>query len=178
MYLRAGDNTATGAQGDVYIQRMSDGSTQDVAKFTSYRAYLYSQVDIGFASSTGDFSLTFRNNKGTKFIKYKYSDQSLEIDTAVSSYVAEDTNFATDAVLTTGIASYYGMLIVRESVDGVCGIYRVEGTTIAVISANAAFTTTKDNAGTYNIYWDTTEFKLQNKVGNSKNARVSFSGSN
>lgn len=112
LYLLAGDITASGAMGDVYFQRMNNGSIQDVARFSSYRTYIYTQLDIGFAAAMGDVSLTFRNNKGTKFIKYKYLDQSLEIETdiditghiSLTSYLANATATMHGTATSTHIA--------------------------------------------------------------------------
>ena len=41
---------------------------------------------------------------------------------------------------------------------------------------NASMTTTKDNAGTYNVYWETDQYKVQNNVGDNKNVKVGFYG--
>lgn len=94
----------------------------------------------------------------------------------VTNFVAEDADFDTDEVLSTGITSGYGLLVVRESVGGVCGVFRIENQTIVVASVNAAFTITKDNAATYNVYWETDQFKIQNKVGDNKSIKVGFYG--
>ncbi len=64
----------------------------------------------------------------------------------------------------------------RESTGAVAAVFRLEGETIASVSANAAFTVTKDNASTYNVYWETDQYKVQNKVGDNKNLRVGLFG--
>lgn len=89
---------------------------------------------------------------------------------------AADTDFDTDETLNTGITNNFGLMIVKETVDGVTGMFRIEGTSIVDIGSNAAFTTTKDNAGTYNVYFDTDAFYVQNKVGDNKAVAVSFYG--
>ena len=93
-----------------------------------------------------------------------------------TSTYAEDTDSDTDDVLETALGAAYGVLVVRESTGGVTGVFRLENQTIASISANAAFTVTEDNAGTYNVYWDTDHWEVQNKVGDNKNLRVGFFG--
>jgi len=96
----------------------------------------------------------------------------------INSVVAESTNFANNAVLNTGFASGYGLLIVRESTGGSSAVFRIDNQTITDVSLNALFTHTKDNAATYNVYFETDQFKVQNKVGDNKNIRVGFFGLN
>ena len=43
-------------------------------------------------------------------------------------------------------------------------------------STDGTFTVTKDTASSYNVYWETDQFKVQNKVGDDKNIRVSLYG--
>jgi len=97
----------------------------------------------------------------------------------VANQVAEATASATDEVLSTGITSGYGLLVVTCTTDNVCGVYRIEHQTIVAISQNALFTITKDNASTYNVYWDTDQYKVQNRVagsGETKNITVALYG--
>jgi len=100
----------------------------------------------------------------------------LDVAGKIASSIATDIDFDTDEVLSTGILASYGLLIVRESTSGVTGVFRIENQTIVVISVNALFTITKDSANTYNVYWETDQFKVQNKVGNDKNIKVGFYG--
>jgi hypothetical protein len=70
------------------------------------------------------------------------------------------------------------MLIVRDSVDGSSAIFRLEGVAAPVIvSANALYSITKDNAATYNVYYETDQFKIQCKVAaGNRNTRCCFFG--
>ena len=200
LYILAGDYTAIGAQGDVYIQRMNNGSIQNVSRFSSYRTYLYTQLDIGFATAGGDVSFTFHNNKGTNYLKHRYADEIFEVSTGLDitgrvgingitapdqalhvggeilSQCAEDTDFDSGNVLNTGIISGYGILTCAESTAGKTALYRVDYHTLTVISAHADFSTIKGTAGKYNVYWETDQFKVQNNFGDNKKMRVGFMG--
>lgn len=80
------------------------------------------------------------------------------------------TNLDSDnnAVSLTGIQAGYGLLFISCSTDGKAAIYRVDNQTLAAISADVVYNTNKDNASTYNVYYETDQFKIQNKVGNNK----------
>ena len=97
--------------------------------------------------------------------------------TSVSANTAEDADSATDDVLVTTIPNtVYGMLIVRESAGTEACIYLLAGGTIEKVSGDATFTVTKDNAATYNVYFEDNVIKIQNKVGVSKNIRCGLFG--
>jgi hypothetical protein len=51
-------------------------------------------------------------------------------------------------------------------------LYLIAGGTIEKIGADATFTVTKDNASTYNVYFETNVIKIQNKVGDNKVIRA------
>jgi hypothetical protein len=90
--------------------------------------------------------------------------------------VGADPDFDTDEVLVTTWAGAYGLLIVQESTGNEAEFYWVANTTLTPSSAEATFTTTKDNASTYNTYFEGGVLKVQNKVGDNKNLRVAFIG--
>ena len=93
--------------------------------------------------------------------------------TKVSANTAEDVDSDTDDVLTTTIANTeYGMLLVRETAGTEMCLYLIAGGTIEKVSADATFTVTKDNASTYNVYFETNVIKIQNKVGDNKVIRA------
>jgi hypothetical protein len=102
--------------------------------------------------------------------------EKLEVVGKIASSIASDIDFDTDEVLSTGIVASYGLLIVRESTSGITGTFRIENQTVVNISSNALFAIVKDNASTYNVYWETDQFKVQNKVGDNKNIKVGFYG--
>ncbi len=98
------------------------------------------------------------------------------IDHAVRNKVVEDIDFSLDDVLNTGIAASFGLLVVRDDVDNTIGIFLIESQTVIILCANVLYSKFKDNPGTYNVYWETDQFKVQNKVANSKDTRVAFYG--
>ena len=86
-----------------------------------------------------------------------------------------DTDSDTDDVLATGVSGFHGLAMVISLTDDVSAIFHIDNTTLTSnISLNAAITSTKDNAGTYNFYYETDQFKLQNKVGDNKSVQVIF----
>ena len=92
------------------------------------------------------------------------------------SNIYEDINFDEDEVMTTGLGASFGILIVRDSVDNITGVFMLENQSISIISANILYSITEDTADKYNVYWETDQFKVQNKVGDNKNIRVGFYG--
>lgn len=84
-----------------------------------------------------------------------------------------DKDFDTDDVLATGILNtVHGLVFVSETTGGVNAVYRIQVGTLVSVSADAAFSTTKDNAGTYNVYFESNVLNVQNKVGNNKFIKV------
>jgi hypothetical protein len=97
----------------------------------------------------------------------------------MSAFVSEDTDSDKDDVLVTTISnSDYGMIIVRETAGTEACLYLIAGGTIEKISTDATFTVTKDNASTYNVYFENNVIKVQNKVGDDKDIRVGLFGIN
>lgn len=95
---------------------------------------------------------------------------------AINDLVIEDTDSDTDDVLSTGITSGYGLLVVSETTGTEACVFLIAGATIEKISADATFTVTKDTASSYNVYWETDQFKVQNKVGDDKYIKVALYG--
>jgi predicted secreted protein len=95
----------------------------------------------------------------------------------VAGPVIPNRAFALNQVIETTLdATFMGILIVGVPEDAACGIWRVENGGGATISANALFTNTKDNAATYNVYYEGGYLKVQNKVGAAKTLRISVFG--
>lgn len=148
--------TASGAVDNNFYEFRIDGGGTDNFLFRSYYSSSYHTI-----------------------MRVPIGTVNTEFEGTVKSQVVEDTASIIDEVLNTGITASYGMLIVRESVEGITGVYRIENETIIAISQNTGFTITKDNAGTINCYWETDSFKIQNKrasSGDEDNIRVGFFG--
>jgi len=129
-----------------------------------------------WSATTKNINQLVLHNDGNIGIATNSPVEKLDVVGKIASSIATDIDFDTDEVLSTGITASYGLLIVRESTSGITGVYRIENQTIVVVSANALFAIVKDNAETYNVYWETDQFKIQNKVGNNKNIKVGFYG--
>jgi hypothetical protein len=78
-------------------------------------------------------------------------------------------------ILLTKIGSGNGLMVVTNKTDNKTAVFRIQGTeVISQISGDPLFSRTKDNAGTYNVYYDAGEFKVQNNVGDNKQIEVGF----
>lgn len=120
-----------------------------------------------------DRILVIDDPTGTPEAKYStITDQFASMDIDIS----EDADSDNTDVLLTGIASGVGLLLVGVSTDTISAVYQVEGSTITAISANATFSTTKDTASKYNVYYETDQYKIQNNVGDNKAIKVKFIG--
>jgi hypothetical protein len=87
--------------------------------------------------------------------------------------VWRDPDFDNNEVLITGIKDTDdGFVTVSEKVGHVTAQYRIDGGTLVAISANAAFSTAKDTAGKYNVYFEANVLKVQNKVGDNKSVVI------
>jgi len=162
---------------DMHTAALSAATGDEVAlqlNYTTNKAT--SGADTGL-----EINMTDTLSPGTSLpIKVKVgstSKFSVDEKGEVFSNVAEDTDSDTDDVLTTTIAdTVYGTLMVRESAGTEACMYLLAGGTIEKISGDATFTVTKDNASTYNVYFESSVIKVQNKVGDNKNIRLGFYG--
>lgn len=85
----------------------------------------------------------------------------------------EDTTLADSGTLAT-IASGVGVVYIKNTTDNELSVIKIENTTVTAIDLNANHSTTKDNGGTLNFYWDTDKFYIQNKLGVQKSVRATF----
>lgn len=86
----------------------------------------------------------------------------------------QDTDLDNNEVLVTALDAVDGWLFVMEKAGHVGGWWVAENSVLTEVKANAAYTTVKDNAGTFNVYYEGGVVKVQNKVGNNKNVAVGF----
>jgi hypothetical protein len=94
----------------------------------------------------------------------------------VTSYLISNADSDTDEVDSFTWAGGAGLIIAYAVTDGKSAIWRLAGTTLTAVSVDVAFTATKDNAATYNVYFEGGALKLQNKVGDNKVMRLGFFG--
>ena len=94
----------------------------------------------------------------------------------VSSDMIYNADSDTDEIDSLVWAGGHGLLVACETTGNTVAMWRLEGTTLVTLSLNAAWTATKDNASTYNVYFETGSIKIQNKVGDNKIIKLGFYG--
>ena len=113
----------------------------------------------------------------------------LEIDSA-SNYVDIDSAGAlqmTSAAVTIAndgvvvLRNAVGVLIISDNTGGTVGIFTLRGgggNAFEVFDGSTIYTPTKDNAGTFNVYWDATDtrYELQNKRGLTRSVVLTWLG--
>lgn len=88
----------------------------------------------------------------------------------ITTIYVSDTDSDTDDVLSTGITTKFGLVLIKETTGNKFCLFRIKGDNSApiIIDGDAEFAAVKDNASTYNFYYESDQFKLQNKVGDNK----------
>ena len=83
-----------------------------------------------------------------------------------------DTDLDNNEAYTSGLPAGYGLVLVANKTDAKDGLFRLENTTTFVVSADATFSVTKDNAATINVYVEGGYVIVQNKIANNKSITV------
>jgi hypothetical protein len=136
------------------------------------------EIYAGLGDNSANFgTISLYNANGDEIVQFgtesSKTDKSTAFEGRVKATIASDTDSDTDDVLTTTIADTdYGLVIVRESTGTEACVFLIAGGTIEKIGTDATFTVTKDNASTYNVYFEDNVIKVQNKVGDNKNIAV------
>lgn len=145
---------------------------------------LYIDSNAALQSSYGYLvgvdGLQIRDYGGGFYLDFEAGDPA---DLVVTGYIyagrtKEDTDFDLNEVLETGITGY-GLLIIYEIASlSESAIYHIRGNTApAIISGNTlVFNTAKDIASRINVYYETNQIKVQNKITDNLNIRVGFYG--
>ena len=92
--------------------------------------------------------------------------------------IANNASFDLTDIQTTLVDStHYGLLIIGVPTDSATAVFRLDGGSIVVVSANTLFTTSAFIPNKYYCYFDVDGyFKVENKVGNGKEIRMSLFG--
>jgi hypothetical protein len=107
-----------------------------------------------------------------KLAKASRFNGSMSIE-RVGFAVIEEKGLGTDEVFLTNLRDgNCGLLIVRGLTQ--VGLFRIEGTGIVSISANIVYSLVKDTASRINVYWETDQFKVQNKSPVTLGIKVAF----
>jgi hypothetical protein len=95
---------------------------------------------------------------------------------AFSSTLINNADSDTDEIDSVTWAGGFGMLIACSVTDSTSAVWRLKGTTFIAVSVDGDWTSTKDTAASYNVYFESGAIKLQNKVGDNKNVKLGFYG--
>ena len=129
---------------------------------------------ISDITDTEAFLIRQNGDTGDVF-KVDTTNKLLVLDGIAKVTNAFDSDSDTDDVLVTTIGdTLYGLLIVSETAGTEACLFLIAGGNIEKISSDATFTVTKDNAATYNTYFESNVIKVQNKVGDNKGIYVGF----
>jgi hypothetical protein len=143
---------------------------------SNYKFYIYDSInnrDTFTIDNTGNLSIYGNTSVAGKIETTSTATDSIKTAGGYLSTIAVTTNITTDAVLVTTIPdTSYGLVVVRELTGTEACVFLIAGGTIEKIGADATFTVTKDNASTYNVYFESNVIKVQNKVGDNKNIAV------
>lgn len=152
---------------------VTDGSTVLSWSTTTPSLLSFSSAATGltYTNTTGVFSLTAGYVIPTTTEQTKWNLQAQELDTNVA--------LAADGVLVTTIAAgSVGIVMVKE-VTALNQYFLLTPTTVGdTLMTNAAYSATKDNALTLNVYVEGGVVKLQNKTALAINVKVGFVGFN
>ena len=93
-------------------------------------------------------------------------DSSMYGSTSSVLSTAVDSDSDSGDVLSTGIASAYGILMVKETTTGISAYYKLIGTNHRLSDGDLEFSATKDTASAINIYYESGAFQIQNLLDN------------
>lgn len=183
-FFRLTNDFDGGAKGAFNFDYNADGNALD--DDDNWQAWMYLRPNI-LQSNTASYKGFFMNVREQSIGSGDNLLMDLQIDSAgkfkinrksqVYSIGEEDTDFDDGDTINTGFGASFGFLIVRDDVDNCIGIFAVYDTSIVELhDPSNTYTITKNNAGTYNVYWEVDHFEVQNKVGDNKNTRVGFFG--
>jgi hypothetical protein len=71
--------------------------------------------------------------------------------------------------------SSLAVVLIIDRTGAIAGLYLLRGGALAVVElldSGPSFTSTQDNAGTWNVYYESPDYKLQNKTGISRTVHV------
>jgi len=142
---------------------------------------------IGYSTNTGNYDNCIGGSPGPDLVILANGNvgigtnapaKKLDVRGSGVKNVVVSISIANDGAAGTGVTtSDYGLLIVNDNGEtgGAIGIYRIADTG-AVLISGSAFTTTYNNAGTYNLYQSGSSWAIQNKSGSSSVVNSAFYG--
>lgn len=163
--------TPNNAGSDIYIKGMGGNGTDRNGGKLIFAS--------GVSTGTGISSIEFQTSRAgsTAATENIPVTRVAMTDTGLTTTMISNSDSDTNEVDSVTWAGGNGLLIATCVTDAnATAVWRLEGTTFVAVSVNAAFTNTKDGAGTYNIYFESGAIKLQNKVGDNKVVKLGFYG--
>ena len=165
-------NSAQGYRAGMYIASNAVNTTSDYSTYlgTDTKA----SVDNAQNETVIGYSAIGAGNNTVRLGNTSVTDVSTSGNYISQRIINADSD--TDEIDSLTWAGGYGMIIACETSGNTTAIWRLEGTALVTLSVNAAWTATKDNASTYNVYFEGGAIKIQNKVGDNKVLRLGFFG--
>jgi hypothetical protein len=145
----------------------------DASESDNSRDTIQEMVHAG-ASQGALSELVKVNLSANKVMGSNASGKAGQLDIVIKT--DSDTDSDTDDVFSTGLSASYGLLVVSCETDTSSALFRLSNESIYLISGDGDFGVTQDAASKYNVYWDTDQFKVQNKVGDNKLLKIGFFG--
>ena len=106
------------------------------------------------------------------------STEKLEVDGAIKSVIESSDDFDGNIAVSLGRDNTdFGVIAVAIEADSAYGEFTIYGGNIVKEKDPASlFSTTKDNASTYNVYFESNTLYIQNKIADDKDFTASFIG--
>ncbi len=100
-----------------------------------------------------------------------------KVDTAGGvTFGQTSVSLADNAIHDTGVATFYGLLIVKDTTTGVSAVYRLDGgATPVAVSAHTNFSTAQGTNDKVNVYFSTT-YKIENCFAAASVVKCAFIG--
>lgn len=151
-----------------------NGSDSDQACFGHYDNFGEASYNLK-ANSLGDLEINCKNGRGIYFkindiLKHTLQANSFLFTTPIYNQVIIDADFDDEDVIILGVTNFaHGLFMAKEVTTNKNAMLRFEHETVNLVDGDSSFSTTKDNAGTINIYFDSESsyFRIQNKTGNN-----------
>ena len=167
------NNSAQGYQAGRYI---ADGATANTT--SDYSTYIGADTKASVDNAQNETIIGY-NAIGAGDNTVRLGNTSVTDVSSSGNYISQrivNADSDTDEIDSVTWAGGAGLIIAYAVTDGKSAVWRLEGTTLVAVSVDVAFTATKDNAATYNVYFEGGALKLQNKVGDNKALRLGFFG--
>jgi hypothetical protein len=149
-----------------------NGVASDAACFghIDSKAYPAVRQNANGFSCFGSAGATSIQAVGSEILSITQYDCTINAGKYLYSVFVSDTDSDTNDVLSTGITTKFGLVLIKETTGNKFCLFRIKGDNSApvIIDGDAEFTVTKDTDSSYNFYYETDQFKLQNKVGDNK----------